>query len=135
MKFIFLTLFCVVSSLANAKTIEITIPDDTFTYDKISVNFDHSIAIDNPKVFANGEYLPFINSTYQYAHTANIACMLFGFSAADSSLVDRGPIKEDGEMVAHLGYTKARGVFLAGVYKISSSFEIVTQLNCQPLVK
>jgi hypothetical protein len=132
MKTVLLTLVMVfLSSVVHAKVIEITVPDDTFTYDNISINFDGSVSIDNPKVYANGEYLPFINSTYGYTRTASIACVLFGFSGSGASLTDRQASDEDGDLVAHLGYTKEKGIFLAGIYETSSKQDVVIHLSCK----
>ncbi len=132
MKSLNVLVFLLFAQTSFAKVIEVTVPDEGVSYDKVSVNFDGSVTVMNPKVYAAGEYLPFVNATYGYTHTSSIACALFGFSGKDTSLTER-PAGEFETSAARLGYTAENGIFLSEVIFPLNGNTVVNSITCKKL--
>lgn len=124
-------LFLLTPFLSQAKDVVVTIPDDIVSYDEITVNFDQSVTIINPKVFAAGEYINIAPVKYGSISASSITCRLFGFSEADSKSTNlqNGTLTEH---IAHLGFEEKKGVFLEKIYQYSNLYTCIETVTCRP---
>jgi hypothetical protein len=130
MKLIVCLLISVFASAAFAKDVTITVPDSGVSYDGLSENFDGSVAIIGPKVFANGQWLPILDAVFGKVQAAQMACLAFGFSADGAA----GTPRPQGDAESHFAMlgVSAGKVYLLNVYEKASvqSTEVLDVLKC-----
>lgn len=138
MKAFCLLVFCFFSQVSIAKVIEISVPDEGVTYEKIDVNFDDSLTIVGPKVFSNGEYLPIFHGSYIFDEGGSAAyntvrlsvasCALFGYYGTSNHSIRLSTADET--RAAYLRYnSKMKKTFLQKVVTLEIQY-IVDSIQC-----
>lgn len=131
MKLISLFLLVSMATVSSyAKEVILTVPDKVVSYESINENFDGSISIKKPTLWADGEYLPVADGVYGYNNSDLYTCILFGYSNKYASSTTRPAAAS--EKVAQLGYTKEKWIFLADIWTTEDvkDLKILDQVTC-----